>query len=238
MSLRPTPYAGEDSNNSRFVFTYYVHFFISCFFTLCQLFVYILTTFFVYILSNFCLHFRMSSRRSSSEERDGQNADSYISDNFSTLSVSTSNIPNHFTNRMSQYSPRYVHIFLTIQVFLILPKWFFLVYFSSWGGNTITSSRSNASSLNVANQNNNSLDEPVSMIPCNHEQNVLQDVKSKQSQFFNSLFPSRANRFGFPVYPERSFGIPSQMNVPVSFAGFSPGMYKYNRSRGVKLGGI
>ena len=62
------------------------------------------------------------------------------------------------------------------------------------------------------------------MIPCNHEQNVLQDVKSKQSQFFNSLFPSRANRFGFPVYPERSFGIPSQMNVPVSFAGFSPGM--------------
>ena len=109
---------------------------------------------------------------------------------------------------------------------LILPKWFFLIYFSSWGGNTITSSRSNASSLNVANQNNNSLDEPVSMIPCNHEQNVLQDVKSKQSQFFNSLFPSRANRFGFPVYPERSFGIPSQMNVPVSFAGFSPGMYK------------
>jgi len=160
VSLRPTPYAGEDSNNSR-----------------------------------------MSSRRSSSEERDGQNADSYISDNFSTLSVSTSNIPNHFTNRMSQYSP------------------------SSWGGNTITSSRSNASSLNVANQNNNSLDEPVSMIPCNHEQNVLQDVKSKQSQFFNSLFPSRANRFGFPVYPERSFGIPSQMNVPVSFAGFSPGTY-------------
>lgn len=157
VSLRPTPYAGEDSNNSR-----------------------------------------MSSRRSSSEERDGQNADSYISDNFSTLSVSTSNISNHFTNRMSQYSP------------------------SSWGGNTITSSRSNASSLNVANQNNNSLDEPVSMIPCNHEQNVLQDVKSKQSQFFNSLFPSRANRFGFPVYPERSFGIPSQMNVPVSFAGFSP----------------
>merc|ERR1712001_313683 len=89
VSLRPTPYAGEDSNNSR-----------------------------------------MSSRRSSSEEREGQNGDSYISDNFSTLSVSTSNIPNHFTNRMSQYSP-------------------------SWGGNTITSSRSNASSLNVANQNNN-----------------------------------------------------------------------------------
>ena len=68
-------------------------------------------------------------------------------------------------------------------------------------------------------------DEPVSMIPCNHEQSVLQEVKSKQSQFFNSLFPSRANRFGFPVYPERSFGIPSQMNVPISFAGFSPGMY-------------
>ena len=66
------------------------------------------------------------------------------------------------------------------------------------------------------------------MIPCNHEQNVLQDVKSKQSQFFNSLFPSRANRFGFPVYPERSFGIPSQMNVPVSFAGFSPGMFVCN----------
>ena len=68
VSLRPTPYAGEDSNNSR-----------------------------------------MSSRRSSSEEREGQNGDSYISDNFSTLSVSTSNIPNHFTNRMSQYSPRYLY---------------------------------------------------------------------------------------------------------------------------------
>ena len=100
VSLRPTPYAGEDSNNSRFVFTYYVHFY-QLFFTLCQLC--------VYILSTFCLHFRMSSRRSSSEERDGQNADSYISDNFSTLSVSTSNIPNHFTNRMSQYSPRYIY---------------------------------------------------------------------------------------------------------------------------------
>ena len=79
------------------------------------------------------------------------------------------------------------------------------------------SSRSNTS-INMANN-----EEPVSMTPCNHEQNVLQDIKSKQSHFFNSLFPSRANRFGFPVYPERSFGIPSQMNVPVSFAGFSPG---------------
>ena len=48
---------------------------------------------------------RMSSRRSSSEERDALN-DSYLSDSFSMLSVSTSNIPNHFTNRMSQYSPR------------------------------------------------------------------------------------------------------------------------------------
>merc|ERR1719411_147806 len=82
-------------------------------------------------------------------------------------------------------------------------------------------------SWNCSSRSNSSLpglpmDEPVSMIPCNHEQNVLQDVKSKQSQFFNSLFPSRANWFGFPVYPERSFGIPSQMNVPISFAGFSP----------------
>ena len=102
----------------------FVHY-VSCLFTFRQLF--------VYIFSTFCLHFRMSSRRSSSEERDGQNADSYISDNFSTLSVSTSNIPNHFTNRMSQYSPRYVHIFLIIQVFLIIPKWFFLVYFQQLG---------------------------------------------------------------------------------------------------------
>ena len=67
---------------------------------------------------------------------------------------------------------------------------------------------------------------------------MLQDVKSKQSQFFNSLFPSRANRFGFPVYPERSFGIPSQMNVPVSFAGFSPGMYKYNKGRMMSPRGV
>ena len=67
------------------------------------------------------------------------------------------------------------------------------------------------------------MDEPVSMVPSSHEQSVLNEVKSKQSQFFNSLFPSRANRFGFPVYPERTFGIPSNMSVPVSFAGFSPG---------------
>ena len=121
-------------------------------------------------------------------------------------------------------------------MYAMLNRFFYHYYFSSWGGNTITSSRSNASSLNVANQNNS--DEPVSMIPCNHEQNVLQDVKSKQSQFFNSLFPSRANRFGFPVYPERSFGIPSQMNVPVSFAGFSPGMYKYNKGRMMSPRGV
>ena len=66
-------------------------------------------------------------------------------------------------------------------------------------------------------------DSSVSMVPFSHEQSMLNDVKTKQSQFFNSLFPSRANRFGFPVYPERTFGIPSQMKVPVSFAGFSPG---------------
>jgi hypothetical protein len=29
-------------------------------------------------------------------------------------------------------------------------------------------------------------------------------------------------RFGFPVYPERQFGIPSSRGPPVSFAGFSP----------------
>lgn len=29
-------------------------------------------------------------------------------------------------------------------------------------------------------------------------------------------------RFGFPVYPERQFGIPSKGGPPVSFAGFSP----------------
>ena len=45
--------------------------------------------------------------------------------------------------------------------------------------------------------------------------------RSKQSHFFNSLFPSRANRFGYPVYPERELGIPSRTG-PVSFAGFSP----------------
>ena len=45
--------------------------------------------------------------------------------------------------------------------------------------------------------------------------------RSKQSHFFNSLFPSRANRFGYPVYPERELGIPSRAG-PVSFAGFSP----------------
>ena len=48
-------------------------------------------------------------------------------------------------------------------------------------------------------------------------------VHSRQSHFFNSLFPSRANRFGFPVYPQRHFGIPTpQASGPVSFAGFSP----------------
>ena len=82
----------------------------------------------------------------------------------------------------------------------------------------MSSSRSN-SSLPAATAD----DAPVSMMPCNHEQRMLNDVKGKQSHFFNSLFPSKANRFGFPVYPERTFGIPSQMNAPVSFAGFSPG---------------
>merc|ERR1739847_189506 len=49
------------------------------------------------------------------------------------------------------------------------------------------------------------------------------NVHSRQSHFFNSLFPSRANRFGYPVYPERHFGIPTpQASGPVSFAGFSP----------------
>merc|ERR1712223_1586396 len=127
-----------------------------------------------------------SSRRSVSEDRE----DSVLSDSFSMLSMSNSNIPHHFTNRMSQYSPH------------------------SWN---MSSSRSN-SSLPAATPD----DAPVSMMPCNHEQRMLNDVKGKQSHFFNSLFPSKANRFGFPVYPERTFGIPSQMNAPVSFAGFSP----------------
>ena len=53
--------------------------------------------------------------------------------------------------------------------------------------------------------------------------NPYDDVVNKQSHFFNSLFPSRANRFGFPVYPQRQFGIPSpEGSGPVSFAGFSP----------------
>ena len=82
----------------------------------------------------------------------------------------------------------------------------------------MSSSRSN-SSLPTIQQD----DSPVSMMPCTHEQRMLNDVKGKQSHFFNSLFPSKANRFGFPVYPEKTFGIPSQMNAPVSFAGFSPG---------------
>ena len=46
-------------------------------------------------------------------------------------------------------------------------------------------------------------------------------LRSKQSHFFNSLFPSRANRFGYPVFPERELGIPSR-GGPVSFAGFVP----------------
>lgn len=129
---------------------------------------------------------RHSSRRSVSEDRE----DSVLSDSFSMLSMSNSNIPHHLTNRMSQYSPH------------------------SWN---MSSSRSN-SSLPTIQQD----DSPVSMMPCTHEQRMLNDVKGKQSHFFNSLFPSKANRFGFPVYPEKTFGIPSQMNAPVSFAGFSP----------------
>ena len=38
-------------------------------------------------------------------------------------------------------------------------------------------------------------------------------------------FPTyfRANRFGFPVYPQRHFGLPSpEGSGPVSFAGFTP----------------
>merc|ERR1719273_21504 len=34
-------------------------------------------------------------------------------------------------------------------------------------------------------------------------------------------FPSRYNRFGYPVFPQRNFGLPSPAG-PVSFAGFSP----------------
>ena len=50
-------------------------------------------------------------------------------------------------------------------------------------------------------------------------------VHSRQSHFFNSLFPSRANRFGYPVYPQRHFGIPTpDTSGPVSFAGFTPDM--------------
>ena len=54
-------------------------------------------------------------------------------------------------------------------------------------------------------------------------------IQSSQSHFFNSLFPSRANRFGYPVYPERDFGIPSPSG-PVSFAGFSPSMMSASSS--------
>ena len=45
---------------------------------------------------------RNSSRRSVSEDRE----DSVLSDSFSMLSMSNSNIPHHLTNRMSQYSPQ------------------------------------------------------------------------------------------------------------------------------------
>ena len=55
--------------------------------------------------------------------------------------------------------------------------------------------------------------------------NPYREVASRQSQFFNSLFPSRANRFGFPVYPQRHFGLPSpEGSGPVSFAGFTPNL--------------
>ncbi|TRY80527.1 hypothetical protein TCAL_12543 [Tigriopus californicus] len=47
------------------------------------------------------------------------------------------------------------------------------------------------------------------------------EVKRQYYPKFNNMFPSRANRFGYPVYPEREFGIPSSLG-PVSFAGFSP----------------
>ena len=47
------------------------------------------------------------SRRSVSEERE----DSVLSDSFSMLSMSNSNIPQQYNNRMSQYSPRYVKTF-------------------------------------------------------------------------------------------------------------------------------
>ena len=35
-------------------------------------------------------------------------------------------------------------------------------------------------------------------------------------------------RFGFPVYPERQFGIPSARGPPVSFAGFTPDINRFN----------
>ena len=62
--------------------------------------------------------------------------------------------------------------------------------------------------------------------------NLMTEVKSKQSHFFNSLFPSKANRFGYPVYPERELGIPSGSG-PVSFAGFRPGCFEPERTRSV-----
>jgi hypothetical protein len=51
---------------------------------------------------------------------------------------------------------------------------------------------------------------------------VRNSVKGKTIifYFFSSLIPSRANRFGYPVFPEREFGIPSRSG-PVSFAGFA-----------------
>ena len=38
----------------------------------------------------------------------------------------------------------------------------------------------------------------------------------------------RFYRFGFPVYPERQFGIPSSRGPPVSFAGFTPEITQFN----------
>ena len=63
------------------------------------------------------------------------------------------------------------------------------------------------------------LDDDNGILNSSNEENV----HSRQSHFFNSLFPSRANRFGYPVYPQRHFGIPTpQASGPVSFAGFTP----------------
>ena len=133
--------------------------------------------------------------------------------NATQASTKVYGYPQRWTVKMTAFLLRSWLIFLSFWLVELM------IYtdccYRSWN---LTSSRSNGS-LSMTSHDH----EPVSMMPCNHEQSLLNEVKAKQSHFFNSLFPSRANRFGFPVYPERTFGIPSQMNAPVSFAGFSPG---------------